>query len=655
MHIINFSVTPLALFSAFLLLIHARESDPPYPVYHCQNQTFYQPNTTFQSNLNTLFSSLISNSSLQSNNGFYTTTVGQNTTDVVNGLFLCRGDVNATLCLGCVATAANDITRLCPNDRESIIWSDFCMLHYSKSTLKNNLVTGLSAHDHTRVINSNIDKFNQLFAELLYSLVEKAAAGVEIKFAAGEKGFTSTQTLYGMAQCVPELTREGCTACLQSAIRSLTMYSVRAEFMFPACHIRYQLYPFLYNTTSEMPRVPSPSSGSKRISTILAILVPIAILVALLVLGCCWWRRRRSKNHDAVLNATSYFMGEDESLRFDLATIEAVTNGFSDENKIGEGGFGEVYKGTLPNGQEIAVKRLSRSSRQGDLEFKNEASLVAQLQHRNLVRLLGFCLERKERILVYEFIPNSSLDNFLFDRENEEELDWARRYKVIVGIARGMKYLHEDSRLRIIHRDLKASNVLLDANMNPKISDFGLAKISPNDQSQVNAATRRIVGTYGYMSPEYAMHGKYSVKSDVFSFGVLVLEIIHGKKNSSYYRSHEDDDILSITWKNWTNQTPFLILDPKLNGSYSRNEVRRCIHIALLCTQENPVDRPSMATIEVALNNYSVTLALPRQPASYLRWRTTPDRLRHQRGSDGNRSPIPSCPNDSLITEVYPR
>ncbi|XP_027364752.1 cysteine-rich receptor-like protein kinase 25 [Abrus precatorius] len=612
MHIINFSITPLALFSAFLLLIHARESDPPYTVHQCKNQTFYQPNTTFQSNLNTLFSSLISNSSLQSNNGFYTTTVGQNTTDVVNGLFLCRGDVNATLCHGCVATAANDITRLCPNDRESIIWSDFCMLHYSESTLNNNIDTGLSVHD-TRVINSNIDKFNQLFAELLYGLAEKAAAAVEIKYAAGEKGFTSTQTLYGMAQCVPELTREGCTACLQSAIRSLTMYSVRAEFMFPACHIRYQLYPFLYNTTSEMPRVPSPSS------------------------------------------ATSYFMCEDESLRFDLATIEAVTNGFSDEHKIGEGGFGEVYKGTLPNGQEIAVKRLSRSSRQGDLEFKNEASLVAQLQHRNLVRLLGFCLERKERILVYEFIPNSSLDNFLFDRENEEELDWARRYQIIVGIARGMKYLHEDSRLRIIHRDLKASNVLLDANMNPKISDFGLAKISPNDQSQVNAATRRIVGTYGYMSPEYAMHGKYSVKSDVFSFGVLVLEIIHGKKNSSYYLSHESDDLLSITWKNWTNQTPFLILDPRLNGSYSRNEVRRCIQIALLCAQENPVDRPSMATIVIALSSYSITLAQPRQPASYLRWRTAPDRLRHQRDSDGNRRTTPSCPNDSLITEVYPR
>lgn len=347
---------------------------------------------------------------------------------------------------------------------------------------------------------------------------------------------------------------------------------------------------------------------------------------------------------------------DEESLHFDLATIESATNSFSNEMKIGEGGFGVVYKGTFPNGQEIAVKRLSRTSLQGDIEFRNEAALVAQLQHRNLVRLLGFCLEGMERILVYEFIPNSSLDHFLFGHEGHTELDWARRYNIIVGIARGIQYLHEDSRLRVIHRDLKASNILLDTNMDAKISDFGLAKIFHGDQSQENTRTGRVVGTYGYMSPEYAMHGKYSVKSDVFSFGVLVLEILTGKKNTSYHQSNEDNDLFSFAWKNWTNQTPFLILDPKLRGSYSRNEVRRCIHIALLCIQENPVDRPSMETILLALNSYSVTLAMPRKPASLLRGRATPDRLKHQHDSDqSTSSTIPFSTNDSLITEVYPR
>lgn len=217
-----------------------------------------------------------------------------------------------------------------------------------------------------------------------------------------------------------------------------------------------------------------------------------------------------------------------ESLQYDFSTIEAATNYFSMENKIGVGGFGDVYKGVLGNGQEIAVKRLSRRSSQGAQEFKNEVVLVAKLQHRNLVRLLGFCLEREEKILIYEFVSNKSLDYFLFDMKKQTTLDWSVRDKIIKGIVRGLIYLHEDSRPRIIHRDLKASNILLDKDMNPKISDFGMARIFGVDQ--IEGSTNIIVGTYGYMSPEYAMHGQFSVKSDVFSFGVLLLEIISGKK-----------------------------------------------------------------------------------------------------------------------------
>ncbi|KAJ1376489.1 Serine-threonine/tyrosine-protein kinase, catalytic domain [Sesbania bispinosa] len=644
------------------MLILPSESAPTYSAHYCMNQTFYQPNTTFQSNLNTLLSSLSSNSSLQSHNGFYRTDVGQDTPDVADGLFLCRGDVNATVCEPCVAAAATNITQRCRNDREAIIWYDECMLRYSNKVDNNmGLVPGFYLKNEGSIISSNVEQFSQLLAGLLNDLTAKTAASSvsEKKFAAGEVGFTSTQTLYGMAQCLPEWQSSDCVTCFRSAIAGLPACcngSQGARVLLPACNIRYELYPFLYNTTSM-----TPSSGSKSSSTlVVAIVVPIAILVALLVLGCFCWRRRRNKNQAAVLELNdsfrSYLTNEEESLHFDLAKIEAATNRFSNENKIGEGGFGVVYKGTLPSGQEIAVKRLSRSSLQGDIEFRNEVALVAQLQHRNLVRLLGFCLEGMERILVYEFIPNSSLDHFLFDHENPGELDWARRYKIIVGIARGMQYLHEDSRLRIIHRDLKASNVLLDANMNPKISDFGMAKIFHGDQSDVNTRTGRIVGTYGYMSPEYAMHGKFSVKSDVFSFGVLVLEIISGKKNTSYHQSHHEDGLLSLAWKNWTNQTPFLMLDPKLRGSYSRNEVKRCIHIALLCVQENPADRPSMATVVLVLNSYSVTLALPRQPASFLRGRATPDRLRHQLDSDqSTSSTIPLSINDSLITQVYPR
>ncbi|XP_022720579.1 cysteine-rich receptor-like protein kinase 10 isoform X3 [Durio zibethinus] len=340
-----------------------------------------------------------------------------------------------------------------------------------------------------------------------------------------------------------------------------------------------------------------------------------------------------------------------ESLQYDFRTMQVATNYFSDRNKLGQGGFGE---GTLPNGQEIAVKRLSRSSGQGAEEFTNEAILVAKLQHRNLVRLLGFCLEGEEKILLYEFVPNKSLDYFLFDPAKQGQLDWSRRYKIIRGIARGMLYLHEDSRLRIIHRDLKASNILLDSEMNPKISDFGMARIFGVDQTQ--GTTRRVVGTFGYMSPEYVMQGQFSVKSDAYSFGVLVLEIIIGQRNSNFYQTDRAEDLINYAWKHWKDGTPLELLDPILRDTYSTNEVIRCIQIGLLCVQKDRVDRPTMATIVLMLNSYSVTLPLPNQPAFFLHSRT--EGSMPNMGLESDQSTNQSMPwsiNEASITELDSR
>ncbi|GKC26439.1 kinase RLK-Pelle-DLSV family protein, partial [Tanacetum coccineum] len=182
-----------------------------------------------------------------------------------------------------------------------------------------------------------------------------------------------------------------------------------------------------------------------------------------------------------------------KSLQYDFCKVQVATNDFSEHNKLGRGGFGAVYKGVFEDGHEIAVKRLAMDSGQGDVEFKNEVLLVAKLQHRNLVRLLGFSIHGNERLLVYEFLPNASLDYFLFDPAKREFLDWEKRYKIIKGVAKGLLYLHEDSRLKIIHRDMKASNVLLDAEMNAKIADFGMARLFKPEETQAN--TNRIVGT----------------------------------------------------------------------------------------------------------------------------------------------------------------
>ncbi|KAL5841922.1 hypothetical protein ACOSQ3_012525 [Xanthoceras sorbifolium] len=339
-------------------------------------------------------------------------------------------------------------------------------------------------------------------------------------------------------------------------------------------------------------------------STIIAIITPITVAAVLLVAGYCFLTRRARKKYNTIEGeiARNDILTA-ETLQFDLGTIQAATNRFSIDNKLGAGGFGEVYKGVLPNGQEIAAKRLSRRSGQGAEEFKNEVVVVAKLQHRNLVRLRGFCMQGEERILVYEFVPNKSLD-YLYGPVKQGQFDWSKRYKIIGGIAREILYLHKDSRVRIIHRDLKANNVLLDGDMNPKISDFGMARIFGVDQ--IRGSTDRIVGTYGYMSPEYAMHGEFYVKSDVYSFGVLVLEIITGKKNSSFYQTHGVGNLLSYAWEHWRDETPMQLLDSNLTDSYSRNEVMRCIHVGLLCVQEDPAARPAMATVVHMLNKVNM-------------------------------------------------
>ncbi|KAI3505456.1 hypothetical protein L1887_27587 [Cichorium endivia] len=300
---------------------------------------------------------------------------------------------------------------------------------------------------------------------------------------------------------------------------------------------------------------------------------------------------------------------------FSYASIVASTNNFASEKKLGEGGFGPVYKGKLSDGRDIAIKRLSRASGQGLVEFKNELILIAKLQHTNLVRVLGCCIHGEEKMLIYEYMPNKSLDFFLFDETRKALLDWPKRWNIIEGIAQGLLYLHKYSRMRVIHRDLKASNVLLDESMNPKISDFGMARIFKQNETQ--AMTNRVVGTYGYMSPEYAMEGTFSVKSDVFSFGVLTLEIVSGRRNTSFSYLDKTVNLIGYAWELWLQGDALELEDPTLADTHVIHQLLRTIHVALLCVQENALDRPVMSEVISMLNNDTMSLPVPKQPAFF--------------------------------------
>ncbi|XP_042488812.1 cysteine-rich receptor-like protein kinase 10 [Macadamia integrifolia] len=664
---------------SLLCLLSQSTLQPNFAANSCSGNN-YTSNSIYHTNLNLLLSSLSSNAT--NSTGFYNTTIVKNSRTVY-GLYLCRGDITSQECQNCVTTVSSNITTYCPNETVAIVWYDICMLRYSDqfifSTMQEDPTWFLWNVNNV----SNPSQFNQSLGTLMNSLVNKAAFGSSTRlFAVGTANYTNSfEKIYGLVQCTPDITQNDCYRCLVAAVAyipSCCNGKRGARVLMPSCNLRYELNDPFYESIASPPP-PSPSATpppphspptttnntvtsekqGKSSTNIVAIVVPVAAAGVILLSVLMYCLVIRKKRQDPSMENGGNAIRSVESLQFDFSAIVAATNNFADVNKIGEGGFGEVFKGELPNGQEIAVKRLSRNSGQGAEEFKNEVVLVAKLQHRNLVRLLGFCLEGEEKILIYEFVPNKSLDYILFDPEKYVKLDWQKRYKIIGGIARGLLYLHEDSRLRIIHRDLKASNILLDDEMNPKISDFGMARIFGVDQTQAN--TNRIVGTYGYMSPEYAMHGQFSVKSDVFSFGVIVLEILTGKKNSSFYQSNYAEDILSYVWRHWNEGTAIELVDPIMRENCSRSEVMRCIHIGLLCVQDDVADRPTMASVVLMLNSYSVTLALPSQPAFFVQSRMGPSVIiegieTEEAKLDQSKSrSIPFSVNEVSITELEPR
>ncbi|XP_058763755.1 cysteine-rich receptor-like protein kinase 25 [Vicia villosa] len=461
-------------------------------------------NYDFQSHLATLFSSLSSNAILT---GFFKTTL-----DTVHGLFMCRGDIalSPTLCQLCVQDATKRISSECPSSKEAVIWYDKCLLRYSYHSLISDINTTAPKFHQFNMANTSHLNMQQSFAtwklaDILSEVPKLQTGDSTIKnYETKSVKLNDHQTIYSLAQCTPDLSDGDCGSCLknifQNEIPWNSLASPEGKILYPSCYMMFGLSQF-YNNGNEpeesghVNSPPTTKENEKRRSRTMIVVVPTILSTLLLAFFCYLLRKRARKSSYKTLILKKNFGHESttlEGLQFQLAVIKTATNNFSNENKIGEGGFGQVYKGILSDGRDIAVKRLSSTSNQGIVEFKNEILLIAKLQQRNLVALIGFCLEDQEKILIYEYVSNGSLDYFLFDTQ-QQNLSWDARYKIIGGTALGILYLHEYSRLKVIHRDLKPSNVLLDENMNPKISYFGMARIVEIDQD--SGHTNKIAGT----------------------------------------------------------------------------------------------------------------------------------------------------------------
>ncbi|KAL5577026.1 hypothetical protein UlMin_018725 [Ulmus minor] len=313
-----------------------------------------------------------------------------------------------------------------------------------------------------------------------------------------------------------------------------------------------------------------------------------------LVVGVIAWRTNRNKTRsERELTGLELITNS-----FTLRQLRAATNNFDSANKIGEGGFGSVYKGELVDGTVIAVKKLSSKSRQGNREFVTEIGIISGLQYPNLVKFYGCCIDGNHLLLVYEYMENNCLARALFASskagERSLKLDWAVRVKICVGIAKGLAFLHEGSALKIVHRDIKATNVLLDRDLNAKISDFGLAKLHEDDDTPIST---RIAGTIGYMAPEYALWGFLTEKADVYSFGVVALEIVSGKNNTSYRPQNVCVCLLDYAFVLQKRKNLLEIVDPNLGNEFNKKEAEKIIKVALLCTNASAALRPTMSEV----------------------------------------------------------
>ncbi|GFZ11571.1 cysteine-rich RLK (RECEPTOR-like protein kinase) 42 [Actinidia rufa] len=490
----------------------------------------------------------------------------------------CHGDLSNTDCLLCYAVGRTRLPHCLPA-MAGRIFLDGCFLRYDSYDFFN------------ETIDPRTDKVN-------CSDRRRKNGG----FAAGE-----VKGVFGLAQCWETVSGDGCRECLEKAMSQVRECgdSKEGRVMNAGCYLRYSASKFFNDGAGNLQQ----GSGSSTTGVIVLVALGLTTFLMFSFFVSYAFYRRFSRLKEERRNLGQVSTLFKSSLNFKYETLEKATDYFNPSTKIGQGGAGSVFKGTLPNGETIAVKRLFFNTRQWVDEFFNEVNLISGIQHKNLVKLLGCSIEGPESLLVYEYVQNKSLDQFLFGNEKVQSLNWKQRFDIIVGTAEGLAYLHGGTETRIIHRDIKSSNVLLDENLDPKISDFGLARCFGDDKSHLSTG---IAGTLGYMAPEYLVRGQLTEKADVYSYGVLVLEIVCGRKNNAFVES--SCSLLQTVWQLYKANRLAESVDPRMRDNFPVNEASMVLQVGLLCTQASVALRPSMAEVVRMLINRDCEIPVPNQP-----------------------------------------
>ncbi|XP_019172332.1 PREDICTED: cysteine-rich receptor-like protein kinase 2 [Ipomoea nil] len=527
------------------------------------------------------------------------------TRPAVYAMVQCRKYLSTADCVACF-DAAVLVTRNCPIDTTSaIVIFDGCFLRHHESYFYDQItdtITGGTSRVCGNRTASKQDIFNATAQELLNELLLATPRINGFYAAAKEPPGGGGATTYAVAQCAETVSKSSCQDCLTLAynnIKGCLPNSADGRAVDAGCFLRYSDTPFFADnqTTDIAPFLVRGSSGKKKPILLASVVATIGII---LVLGALFLLYRQSRKANAwrrgnILGAMNYIYKD----------LKAATNEFSEENILGKGGFGDVYKGTLQSGYVVAVKKLTTISSRAKANFETEISLITNANHPNLIRLLGYSGNGKVLILVYEYMANSSLDRYIYG-EKRGMLNWKQRVDIILGTAKGLAYLHEQLDVCIIHRDIKSSNILLDDEFQPKIADFGLARLLPENKSHL---TTKFAGTLGYTAPEYAIHGHLSEKVDIYSFGIVVLEIISGRRSSDLQVEPVTEYLLEQAWKLYESDEHLGLVDNNLDpNEYEAEEVKRMLEIALVCTQSPSNIRPSMSELVVMLSSTDSTI-----------------------------------------------